>query len=369
MAKRELTKASGTSSGNGAIRPVSKDVGGMADFLTANVKQIAASCANVFTPDGVIRLARTMFHKSPKLLECDPITILGGVIQSAAIGLELDELTGSAYLVPFWNSERNTYEAQLIIGYRGLMRLARRSGEVTNIEGREVRTADQFEVILGTDAKIVHVPSRARPEGNADEEGQFQAFYVCAEIKGSERPQFDFMWTWEVIDIREAVAKKNRGKLSPAWRGHFSEMGKKSVVRRMAKYLPVSVQAQRAITLDDLAANGLTQGLGSFVDREKLESGSMSLPAPEETRNVEEDEETGSGTDANNVGMRFEATLAETVDAMLESGSDAADVVKTIKRRKASAMAEVANDQQGQGVIAEIAAKYLAKYGEANGNE
>ena len=369
MAKRELTKASGTSAGNGAIRPVSKDVGGMADFLTANVKQIAASCSTAMTPEMVIRLARTMFHKSPSLLECDPITILGGVIQSAAIGLELDEFTGAAYLVPFWNSNRGVSEAQLMIGYRGYMRLARRSGEVTNIEGREVRSADQFDVILGTDAKIVHIPSRERPKGNAEDEDQFQAFYVCAEIKGGTRPQFDFMWTWEVQEIRDAVKKKNGGKLSPAWRGHFAEMGKKSVVRRMSKYLPIALQEfQRAVTLDDLASNGMAQGLAAFVNRDELVSGSMPIPE-EETRRIDEDEESGSGTDANNVGMRFEATLAETIDAMLESGSDAADVAKTIKRRKASAMAEVANDQQGQAVIAEIAARYLGKYGEANGSE
>ncbi|WP_202630600.1 recombinase RecT, partial [Deinococcus alpinitundrae] len=89
-------------------------------------------------------LAVTEFRKNPMLKECTPESLLGAVMQAAQVGLEPDAL-GSAYLVPYYNKNKNVKEVQLQIGYKGLIELVRRSGQVTSIVANEVYENDEFD--------------------------------------------------------------------------------------------------------------------------------------------------------------------------------------------------------------------------------
>ncbi len=102
-------------------------------FLEKQKSQLAAALPKHVSPDRMIRLACTEFAKNPLLQKCTPVSVFGAIIQASQLGLEIGVL-GQAYLVPYRNSKNNTYEAQFIPGYKGLIGLARRSGEVTSIE-------------------------------------------------------------------------------------------------------------------------------------------------------------------------------------------------------------------------------------------
>jgi hypothetical protein len=127
-------------------------------FLEKQKPQLAAALPKHVSPDRMIRLACTEFAKNPLLQKCTPVSVFGAIIQASQLGLEIGVL-GQAYLVPYRNTKNNTYEAQFIPGYKGLIGLARRSGEVTSIETNIVYANDRFDLKLGLETSVDHVPN------------------------------------------------------------------------------------------------------------------------------------------------------------------------------------------------------------------
>lgn len=218
--------------------------------------QIAMALPRHITADRMIRVALTSIQKTPKLLECDQISLLGCIVQAAQLGLEPDGITGFAYLVPFWNSAKKITEVQLIPGYKGLMNLARRSGEIGAIEARVVYQKDKFDFAFGLKPILVHVPYQ-----NADS-GSITHVYAIAHFKDGSMPQYDVM-TLEDID---KIRNRSKAKTAGPWVTDFEEMAKKTVIRRLLKYAPTSVEVQSAIALDERAEAGIPQDLSAVVD-------------------------------------------------------------------------------------------------------
>ena len=120
-------------------------------FLEKQKAQLAAALPRHMHADRMIRLACTEFAKNPMLQDCTPVSVFGSIIQASQLGLEIGVL-GQAYLIPFkknfkvggeWKSQM---ECQFIPGYKGLIALARRSGEVTSIETNIVYDQDKFSL-------------------------------------------------------------------------------------------------------------------------------------------------------------------------------------------------------------------------------
>lgn len=321
-------------------------VGGMADFLQQNVRQIALAAAKGTDPAQMIRLARTMLNTNPDLLECTPISILGGVIQAAQLGLELDGFTGAAYLVPFNNTELGQKEAQFMPGYRGLMRLARRSGEVTNIVARVVRLNDVFEIELGTHDAIKHVPSDEPFDDNPEK--SLKAVYAYGLIKDAPVPQFDYMFKWQVDRVRAGAPGKN----SPAWKKHYEAMAMKTVVRRLCKFLPISVEAQKAVTLDEMAEAGLGQNLAALVENP------AAIPEGEPRKLNGK-----SAPSETTIAAAFHTALLEKLGMAEEAQAEVGEMIATVQRLSAKWQADHANDADAIEAINAVAGKELAKLG------
>ena len=109
----------------GQIVPFTRKAADVRALLDRAKGQIAAALPSHIKAEHMIRVAFTSILKTPALLECDQKTLIGAVIEAAQLGLEPDGITGHAYLVPYGK------KCQLIPGYKGLIRLARQSGEVT----------------------------------------------------------------------------------------------------------------------------------------------------------------------------------------------------------------------------------------------
>ncbi len=102
--------------------------------------QLQAALPKHITPERLVRVALSAIQNTPKLLECDRNSLFRAVLTSAQLGLEPDGILGQAYLIPFAG------KVQFIPGYKGLIDLARRSGEVLNIIAKEVYKNDEFTV-------------------------------------------------------------------------------------------------------------------------------------------------------------------------------------------------------------------------------
>ena len=226
-------------SGNGNGKAVAR-VQQVRSLLEDRREEFAKALAGRVDPDAFVRVAYATVTKTPKLMEATPASLLMSLLECASLGLVPNSVMGEAYIVPFNNKvkyadnsgkerERWEVQAQFIPGYRGLAKLARQSGMVTNITARTVREGDRFEVTHGTDEKIVHVPLLS------GEKRDPIAWYAVAFFRDGP-PQFEVMTKWEVERIK---ARSKASKFGP-WVDDYDEMAKKTVVRRLAKHLPLS---------------------------------------------------------------------------------------------------------------------------------
>lgn len=226
--------------------------------------QIALALPKHMTADRLARIALTEVRKTPKLAQANPTSLLGAVIQCAQLGLEPGGALGHAYLLPFDKRRKNAQgrwetvdtEVQLIIGYRGMIDLARRSGQIVSLEARAVHAADHFVVRYGLDATLEHVPNF-----EADDRGELVYVYAVAKLKDGGA-QFEVMHRREVDAIRARSKSKDDGP----WVTDYEAMAKKTVLRRLFKLLPVSIELQRAVGLDEQAEVGVLQNNAALID-------------------------------------------------------------------------------------------------------
>jgi recombination protein RecT len=221
--------------------------------------QIAMAAPRHLSADRIIRIVMTSIQRTPKLAECTPESILGALLTCTQLGLEPDSASGRAYLVPYGKV------ATLIIGYRGLMDLARRSGDVTSIEARVVHEKDKYEFRYGTQADITHQPCR-----DADA-GDIVAAYGVAHLRNSDRPAIEWMWRKEIDAIRARSRAANNGP----WVTDFSMMARKTLIIRLCRYLPSCAELHTAVRLDEQAEIGARQDIEVCVVPPSEPAGSL----------------------------------------------------------------------------------------------
>lgn len=205
--------------------------------------EIARCLPSHLTPDRMARIAMTELRKTPKLQECDPMSFIAAIMQASQLGLE-PGIMGSCYLIPFSNSKLGKMECTFMPGYRGFLDLARRSGQIKSLVARAVYENDVFEYEYGLEERITHKPAM-------DERGELKAVYAVALLKDGGH-QFEVMSKREI----EAVRQKSQGKNAGPWTEYYDEMARKTVVRKLFKWLPCSVEMQKAVSLDELQEIG-----------------------------------------------------------------------------------------------------------------
>ena len=227
------------------------------------LNQIQAALPKHMTTERVSRIALTEIRKNQMLGQCDPLTLFGAVIQSAQLGLEIGSGLGHAYLIPFRNNKANRVDVQFIIGFRGMIDLARRSGQIVSLQAHAIYEGDEFDFAYGIEERLHHVPTR-----DVQKKGPMIGVYAIAKLIGGGH-QVEVMWKSEVDQVRS----QSKGRNSGPWTNHYEEMAKKTVIRRLFKYLPVSVEIQRATILDELAEAGESQEHGEIFDHADILEG------------------------------------------------------------------------------------------------
>ncbi len=205
------------------------------DFLLKHQNAIRDVASSTITPEKMVRLVCAAASRQPDLALCTPLSILNAMMSAATYDLGVCDGSNEGYLVPYnvktkvdgrevWQKQ-----AQFIPGYQGLVKKAIESGKVRNIEARVVHAKDTFEYELGLTPKLKHIPHLGADRGEI-----IAAYAVGFMPDGSTQ--------FEVMSRDEIDAIKNRGKekkFSP-WESDYSEMARKTVVRRLYKYLPKS---------------------------------------------------------------------------------------------------------------------------------
>lgn len=219
------------------------------DAAKNQLQQVAAAHMK---PERMMRLMANAMRTTPKLAECDPMSLLGGLMTCAGLGLEPNTILGHAYLIPFKNNRKKITEVQLVVGYKGLIDLARRSGHITSISANvHYSDDDLWEYEEGTEARLRHVPG--------SQDGEKLHAYAIAKFRDGGHAYVVLPWA-KVMKIRDgsqgwqSAVKFGSTDKSP-WKTHEDEMAKKTAIRALAKYLPLSVEFRDALTVDGSKAD------------------------------------------------------------------------------------------------------------------
>lgn len=200
-------------------------------------KQFEAALPSVpgLTVDKFVRVAMTTLRTNRKLLQCDQGSLFAALMLSAQLGLEPNVgPLGHAYLVPYGK------ELTFIVGYKGYIELARRSGQVSSVYAEAVHQGDRFVVTKGLHRDIVHEPDMDT------EDAPLTHVYAVARFNTGEEPQFVVLTRGQVERFRSRSMTKNNGP----WVTDYEAMALKTGVRRLATWLPLSVEFHRALVAD-----------------------------------------------------------------------------------------------------------------------
>lgn len=192
----------------------------------------------------LVRDALTCLRQTPDLADCTPESVLGSLMTCAQLGLRPGVL-GHAWVLPYWDNKSRKRIAQLIVGYKGMVDLAYRNPKVASVIGRTVYEGDTFEVDYGLEDNLIHKPAmtgaRSKPIAHyaifKTVDGG-RAFWVMTE---------DEMQAW-----KDRYAPKNRqGKIVGPWVSDYEAMARKTVLLRLAAWMPKSTELAYALEVDN----------------------------------------------------------------------------------------------------------------------
>ncbi|MCA1973664.1 MAG: recombinase RecT [Caenispirillum sp.] len=240
-------------------------------------------------PERMLKVMVQAVWRVPKLAEAHPVTVLGAMMSLVSLGLEPDTPLGHAHLAPFDNRRKNPAtgqwetitEVQVIIGYKGYIELARRSGQMQSIHADVVYEGDEFSFEYGSNMHLRHVPLGAR--------GERKPLWAYAHARLKDGGQaFEVLPYEEVMATRDKTQSYRAAKAalddamadpSKAWRrkswetapwvAFEHEMAAKTMIRRLAKVLPMSIEFANAAALDAMSEAGRVE-LSHFADGSAL---------------------------------------------------------------------------------------------------
>src|SRR5690554_309488 len=211
---------------------VAQRQGNLTTLIDKMRPRIARALPRHMAPARLARVVMTVLRQTPRLGQCTPESFLGALMTCAQLGLEPGPL-GHAYLVPYGR------EVTFVPGYRGLVELARRSGQVQSVQARIVRDGDEFDYEFGLEPKLRHRPT-------ADADKPVTHAYAVLRLKDGG-VDFDVMTRAEI----DAIRKRSRAANNGPWVTDYAEMAKKTVLRRLLKTAPMSVEYQQAVANDE----------------------------------------------------------------------------------------------------------------------
>jgi recombination protein RecT len=207
-------------------------------YLARDRKKLERALQNAVPFESYLTAAMSSIRNNDRLLQCSNASLMNSLLQAAQLQLVVGDARGHAYLVPYKS------ECTFILGYRGMLELARRSGRVRKVDARTVHQGDHFDWGFGFEPYIDHKPKLGEKKTSAN----LIAVYAVATLDDGTH-QVDVLDPHEIeaARMRSQSGKNNNGP----WGSDYLEMARKTAVRRLCKYLPLSLEAQQAIGEDE----------------------------------------------------------------------------------------------------------------------
>jgi len=250
----------------------------VADMILARKNSFEAVLPKHLTVDRFLKIALASLTRTPKLADCKPETLIMALAACSELGLEPNSPLGHAYLIPYGT------DCQLVIGFKGLLALARRSGEIASVDVAVVHARDVFTYARGDNPRIHHEPfvpkfdEQGKAVGPTDP-GPLIAAYMIAHLKDGS-VQREVMYRHEI----DAVRNGSKAGRSGPWKDHYDEMARKTVFRRGWKWLPQSTEMAKTLELDDDKPADLDRLGRAIVDVDVV---SAHVPVPERALGAE----------------------------------------------------------------------------------
>lgn len=227
----------------------------MQSYIKTMEGEIKKALPSVITPERFTRMVLSALSTNPKLAVCTPKSFLGAMMAAAQLGLEPNTPLGQAYLIPFKN--KGVDEVQFQIGYKGLIDLAYRSGEVELVQAHVVYENDTFECEYGLEPKLIHKP--------ADKDrGEPIKVYAMFKTK-SGGYGFEVMSMDDVRRHAEKYSQAYKTGFSP-WKTNFDEMAKKTVLKKVLKYAPLKSDFVRGVVQDETIKTDISDDMYEVSD-------------------------------------------------------------------------------------------------------
>lgn len=234
-----------------------------------------ALAGSSIAPEKFVRIALTEFRKTPDLLLCSKESLLGALLTAAQLGLEFGQQLGHAYLVPYKQT------CQLIVGYRGYIDLARRSGEIKDIKAVEVYEGDEWEYWSDEQGDhFRHVPWAAIPPARRGDRPRGDIWLYYGRVVYTNGGSMIHVMTLQDIEERRLRSATADSRRSP-WKSDRRAMSRKTVIRAMVPYLPLTTEVAESLNAADEAVLRYRPGQsaterpeGSFIDVPEVGSGS-----------------------------------------------------------------------------------------------
>ena len=222
------------------------------DYIKKMEPGIKAALPSVITPERFTRITLSALSTNPTLARTTPASFLGAMMTAAQLGLEPNTPLGQAYLIPYKNRKKGVLECQFQLGYKGLIDLAYRSGEVTIIQAHTVYENDDFSFEFGLEPNLRHIPAKA---------DRGSPVWVYAVFKTKDGGSgFEVM---SIEDVRAHAARYSQSYQSSSspWDTNFEEMAKKTVLKRVLKYAPLKSDFVRGLTSDESIKTELSEDM------------------------------------------------------------------------------------------------------------
>lgn len=220
------------------------------EYIVAMKSGIAAALPSVMTPERFTRIALSAVSNNPKLQACTPDSFLGAMMQAAQLGLEPNTPLGQAYLIPYGG------KCQFQVGYKGLLELAWRSGEIRDIQAEVVYQNDVWEYELGLEPKLRHIPADT-------DRGDPVRYYAVIRTKDGGY----ISAVMSVEDVQAHARKYSQSYNNGPWKTSFDEMAKKTVMKRALKYAPLKSDfVTRALAADGTVKTELSDDMTQIPD-------------------------------------------------------------------------------------------------------
>ncbi len=213
--------------------------------------QIQRALPKHMDADRIARIALTAVRATPNLLQCDQMSFVAALMQSAQLGVEPNTGLGQAYLIPYGN------QVQFQLGYKGLIDLSIRSGQYKAIYAHEVYKEDEFSFAYGLHKDLVHVPSQ-------NPEGEPIGYYAVYHLKNGG---YDFVyWTKERIEKHAKTFSQAFKSTKSPWKTNYDAMAKKTVLKEVLKYAPKSIELQKVVEADETIKTEVSEDMSDVID-------------------------------------------------------------------------------------------------------